>query len=72
MVGPDVLRARSNEGHIHVSLDGRLLSLYSGLEQSMTGLAPGSHVVQAEFVAADHGPFRNRVIAAVPFTVTRT
>jgi hypothetical protein len=28
---------------------------------------PGQHTVQAEFVATDHQPFSNRVLAAVVF-----
>lgn len=30
----------------------------------------GPHSVQAEFVATDHAPFANRVVAAVLFTVS--
>jgi hypothetical protein len=58
-----------DEGHIHLTLDGRLVTLLGGLEEHLTGLAPGQHVVQAEFVAADHGPFSPRVIQVVTFTV---
>ena len=35
-------------------------------EQALT---PGQHSVQVDFVAVDHVPFRNRVTAAVLFTV---
>jgi hypothetical protein len=37
--------------------------------QELKGLTPGPHSVQVEFVAIDHLPFRNRVVAAVLFTV---
>lgn len=54
-------------GHIHLSIDGRLISMNYQLSQdvSMQPFAPGPHVLQGEFVAADHIPFDPRVITKV-------
>ena len=51
-------------GHIHLSIDGRLISMNYQLSQdvSMQPFAPGPHLVQGEFVAIDHLPFSPRVI----------
>ena len=57
-----------NVGHIHIRLDGRTITLLGSLTNPVPVTA-GPHVIQAEFVAADHGPFDPRVLSAVSFTV---
>lgn len=56
-------------GHLHLFLDGVLLSMTSAGEQivDVGQLEPGPHRLQAEFVAADHAPFDPRVVTAVTF-----
>jgi hypothetical protein len=60
---------RSDRGHIHLSVDGQLVAMPLRLRDRLPRLAPGSHTLQAEFVASDHLPFANRVVAAVTFDV---
>ena len=57
-----------DEGHIHLFLDGTLLSMSFSL-RATTHALPGRHVLRAEFVALDHGPFRPPVAASVQFRV---
>ena len=56
-------------GHIHLSLDGALVSMSGDTIQvvDLRALAPGSHTLTAEFVAADHLPFDPPVTASVTF-----
>jgi hypothetical protein len=61
-------RLRPNQGHIHLYLDGSLVSMTTGLDATIAA-RPGRHVLRAEFVAVDHAPFDPRVIAAVRFLV---
>ena len=63
------LRNRPNQGHIHVYVDGRLMAMATGLRQDLQDLSPGRHLVRAEFVAADHGPFEPPVVVAEPVEV---
>ena len=60
---------RPDRGHIHLSVDGQLVAMPLQLQDRLPPLAPGSHTLQAEFVASDHLSFANRVVAAVTFTV---
>ena len=58
---------KPDEGHIHLLLDGRVVQLLGSLDERLDDIAPGAHLLQVEFVAADHGPFSPRVISAVSF-----
>jgi len=58
---------RPDRGHVHLSLDGQLIAMPGRLSDRLPLLQPGSHTVEAEFVASDHVPFANRVVAAVTF-----
>jgi hypothetical protein len=60
---------RPDEGHVHLFLNGQVVSMNYGLEQDLP-VTPGTYVLRAEFVAADHAPFNPRVISSdVVFTV---
>jgi hypothetical protein len=56
-------------GHIHLSIDGRLISMNYQLSQdvSLAPFAAGPHILQGEFVAIDHLPFSPRVITKIIF-----
>jgi hypothetical protein len=57
-----------NVGHIHVYLDGKLASMSPGLAGRIAVL-PGTHELEADFVASDHGPFKPAVRQTVTFSV---
>jgi hypothetical protein len=57
------------EGHVHLSLDGSIVSMTGTLTQSFA-VTPGPHILSAEFVANDHEPFYPRKIVTVMFTDT--
>jgi hypothetical protein len=57
------------EGHVHLYVDNVLVSMNYGLEQDLP-VHPGTYILKAEFVAADHAPFSPRVYSPeVFFTV---
>jgi hypothetical protein len=60
---------RPDRGHVHLYVDNVLVSMNYGLEQDLP-VRPGTYVLKAEFVAADHAPFNPRVWSdEVLFTV---
>jgi hypothetical protein len=63
-------RIRPDQGHIHLLVDGKLVAMNYGLNEQLPKLNPGQHLVQVEFVAADHAPFEPRVLAQAAFNVT--
>jgi hypothetical protein len=62
-------RIQGDEGHIHLLIDDKLVDMNYGLRQRLPQLPPGQHVLQVEFVAADHAPFDPRVLTQAAFQV---
>jgi hypothetical protein len=71
IVNQTTTRIQGDEGHIHLLVDGKLVNMNYGLSQRLPELPPGQHVLQVEFVAADHAPFEPRVLTQAAFQVTK-
>ena len=69
IVSQTTTRIQGDEGHIHLLLDGKLVDMNYGLRQHLPQLPPGQHVLEVEFVAADHAPFDPRVRTQAAFQV---
>ena len=71
IVSQTTTHIQGDEGHIHLIVDGRLVNMNYGLSQRLPQLTPGQHVLQVEFVAADHAPFEPRVLTQAAFQVAK-
>jgi hypothetical protein len=69
IVSQTTTHIQGDEGHIHLIVDGRLVNMNYSLEQRLPQLPPGQHVLQVEFVAADHAPFEPRVLTQAAFQI---
>jgi len=69
IINQTTTRIQGDEGHIHLLVDGKLVNMNYGLRQHLPQLTPGQHVLQVEFVAADHAPFDPRILTQAAFTV---
>jgi hypothetical protein len=58
-----------DKGHVHVLLDGSLISMNYSLGDEIPDVGPGAHRIEVEFVATDHAPFDPRVTAVTSFQV---
>ena len=68
LVGEVSTNLQPDEGHIHVRLDGETITILGGLTETIPDVASGQHVLEVEFVAADHGFFDPRVVQVVSFS----
>jgi hypothetical protein len=69
VVKPTTSNIDPRKGHIHVALDGSIVSMNYGLKDTISKLSPGTHTLRVEFVASDHLPFDPRVFQEVAFEV---
>ena len=67
LADPGMVSPKPDEGHVHLSLDGKTVSMAYGEEQQIE-VKPGVHLLEAEFVAGDHFPFEPRVARKTTFT----
>jgi len=70
IVSATTTNIRPDQGHIHLYVDNVLVSMNYGLEQDIA-VHPGTYVIKAEFVAADHAPFSPRVWSPEVFFTVR-
>jgi hypothetical protein len=71
IVSQTTTHIQGDEGHIHLLVDGKLVNMNYSLEQRLPQLTPGQHVLQVEFVAADHAPFEPRVLTQAAFQIVK-
>jgi hypothetical protein len=58
------------QGHLHVYLDGQIVSMNFSTNATVGNVAAGTHTLIVEFVASDHFPFNPDVRQSVRFVVT--
>jgi hypothetical protein len=58
------------QGHLHVYLDGQIVSMNFSTNATVGNVAAGVHRLVVEFVASDHFPFNPDVRQTVTFDVT--
>ncbi|GAC1408951.1 MAG: hypothetical protein NVSMB57_01040 [Actinomycetota bacterium] len=63
------LKVRPDEGHLHLRLDGTIVTILASQTYTLTKLKKGRHLLQAEFVAGNHVPFDPRIIQEITFSV---
>ncbi len=68
IISETTTRLAPDEGHIHLAVDGKVVSMTYGIDQELE-VTKGQHLLQAEYVANDHFPFNPRVIAVATFVV---
>ena len=70
IVSASTTNIRPDQGHIHLYVNNALVAMNYGLEQDFA-VVPGTYVLKAEFVAADHAPFNPRVWSPEVFFTVR-
>ena len=70
IVSATTTNIRPDQGHVHLYVNNVLVSMNYGLEQDVA-VGPGTYVIKAEFLAADHAPFSPRVWSPETFFTVR-
>lgn len=71
VVQPSTTNLNPREGHIHIALDGQIVSMNFSLHQPLKNVSPGTHTLRVEFAASDHQPWDPRVFQEIAFTVKK-
>ena len=66
---PTTTDIQPDEGHLHILIDDRLLTMTASLDQKVPDVSPGQHLLKVEFVAGNHLPFDPPVLDEVGFKV---
>lgn len=69
VVAATTTKIQPDQGHVHVMLDGKLISMNYSLSEKLPKMTVGTHLLQVEFVASDHLPFDPRVLTQAAFQV---